>query len=246
MRPCDLDMSGRVWLYQPEEHKTAHHGKARTSYLGPKAQEILRPFLRDRPTTAYLFSPRDAEAQRRVDQHARRKTPLSYGNRPGTNRREQPRVSAGDCYTTDSYRRAIARACDAVWPPPTHLRRRCPESHARWKTRLGPALWAEVCRWRRTRPGQRLPEHLRKGTWESRKAHRERLGPDRWAELQAWHKAHRWHPHQLRHNYATNVRREYGLEAAQILLGHSSAVITDAVYAERDMAKAQEIAARIG
>ena len=54
------------------------------------------------------------------------------------------------------------------------------------------------------------------------------------------------HPHQLRHNYATNVRREYGLEAAQILLGHSSALVTDAVYAERDMSKPIKIARTIG
>ena len=56
----------------------------------------------------------------------------------------------------------------------------------------------------------------------------------------------RWHPHQLRHTYATRVRARYGLEAAQILLGHSSALVTDAVYAERDMAKAQKIAQQIG
>ena len=55
-----------------------------------------------------------------------------------------------------------------------------------------------------------------------------------------------WHPHQLRHNYATDVRKRYGLEAAQILLGHSSATLTDAVYAERDEAKAARIALQIG
>ena len=55
-----------------------------------------------------------------------------------------------------------------------------------------------------------------------------------------------WHPHQLRHTYATAVRRQYGLEAAQLLLGHSSAALTDAVYAERDGQKAQKIASEIG
>ena len=43
-----------------------------------------------------------------------------------------------------------------------------------------------------------------------------------------------WHPHQLRPSYATNVRREFGLEAAQILLGPSKADVTQ-IYAERDM-----------
>src|SRR5262249_18154899 len=28
-----------------------------------------------------------------------------------------------------------------------------------------------------------------------------------------------WHPNQLRHTYATRVRKEHGLEAAQVLLG---------------------------
>lgn len=54
-----------------------------------------------------------------------------------------------------------------------------------------------------------------------------------------------WHPNQLRHTYATAVRREYGLEAAQVLLGHSRADVTQ-TYAERDMAKAVDVARKIG
>ena len=34
-RPIDLDTSGRIWLYAPAEHKTAHHGHRRRIYLGP-------------------------------------------------------------------------------------------------------------------------------------------------------------------------------------------------------------------
>ena len=55
-----------------------------------------------------------------------------------------------------------------------------------------------------------------------------------------------WHPHQLRHTAATEIRREFGLEAAAAVLGHSSAVITDAVYAERDSAVAVAVAERLG
>ena len=29
MRPCDIDMTGSVWVYQPESHKTEHHGHDR-------------------------------------------------------------------------------------------------------------------------------------------------------------------------------------------------------------------------
>jgi integrase len=43
-----------------------------------------------------------------------------------------------------------------------------------------------------------------------------------------------WHPHQLRHLHATEVRRRFGLEAAQVALGHSQANVTQ-VYAERDL-----------
>ena len=39
-------------------------------------------------------------------------------------------------------------------------------------------------------------------------------------------------PNQIRHPYATRIRREYGLEAAQVLLGHSKADVTQ-LYAER-------------
>jgi integrase len=54
-----------------------------------------------------------------------------------------------------------------------------------------------------------------------------------------------WHPHQLRHTHATEVRRRYGLEAAQVALGHSQAQITE-VYAERDLALAAKVARQIG
>ncbi len=56
-------------------------------------------------------------------------------------------------------------------------------------------------------------------------------------ELTAWQKAHRWHPHQLRHNAATEFRKEFGIEAARIILGHRSAAITE-VYAELGQGKA--------
>jgi integrase len=42
------------------------------------------------------------------------------------------------------------------------------------------------------------------------------------------------------------LRRVFGLEAAQLALGHASAQITNAVYAERDRTKIVEIMKRIG
>jgi site-specific recombinase XerC len=54
-----------------------------------------------------------------------------------------------------------------------------------------------------------------------------------------------WHPNQLRHSFATRVRKGYGLEAARVLLGHSRADGTQA-YAERDQQLAATVAAKIG
>ena len=42
-----------------------------------------------------------------------------------------------------------------------------------------------------------------------------------------------WHPHQLRHTHATEVRRRFGLEAAQVALGHSQAQVTAGVRRAR-------------
>jgi integrase len=54
-----------------------------------------------------------------------------------------------------------------------------------------------------------------------------------------------WKPHQLRHNRATEIRREAGLDAARAVLGHRSPQVTE-VYAELDASKAAELMQRIG
>lgn len=54
-----------------------------------------------------------------------------------------------------------------------------------------------------------------------------------------------WSANQLRHAAATEVRAKYGLEAAQCVLGHAEANVTQ-IYAERDLAKAAEVVRAIG
>jgi len=54
-----------------------------------------------------------------------------------------------------------------------------------------------------------------------------------------------WHPNQVRHTVATEVRARFGLEGSQVLLGHARADVTQ-TYAERDMRLAAEIARKIG
>lgn len=54
-----------------------------------------------------------------------------------------------------------------------------------------------------------------------------------------------WHSNQLRHTFATTVRKQHGLEAAQVLLGHSRADVTQ-IYAERNEALAVAVASVVG
>ena len=54
-----------------------------------------------------------------------------------------------------------------------------------------------------------------------------------------------WHPNQLRHAHGTAVRHRYGLEAAQVALGHERADVTQ-VYAEKNVALAVKVAAEMG
>jgi integrase len=46
-----------------------------------------------------------------------------------------------------------------------------------------------------------------------------------------------WSPNQLRHNAATRVRQRFGLDVAQVVLGHARADVTQ-LYAEADLKKA--------
>jgi integrase len=54
-----------------------------------------------------------------------------------------------------------------------------------------------------------------------------------------------WSPNRLRHSAATRLRKDFGLDAARVILGHTSAAITE-VYAEMDHTKASTIMASAG
>ena len=49
---------------------------------------------------------------------------MKYGNRPGTNKVENPQRFAGDLYTVSALRRAVQRACEQAFPPPEALQRK--------------------------------------------------------------------------------------------------------------------------
>ena len=207
MRACDLDVTGDVWLYRPYEHKTQHHGHERIVDLGPRAQAIVKQFLKlDRQ--AFLFSPKEAEAERSAERRRERKTPMTP-SQAKRRRKTNPKRAPMDRYTTNSYRRAIERGCELAF--------RHPDT---------PHLGAE---------------HLTRG----QRTEREKWEAEHAAELKAWRKAHRWHPHQLRHNFATRIRKEYGLETARVLLGHRSMAVSE-IYAEIDREKVAGIVAEVG
>ena len=96
-----------------------------------------------------------------------------------------------------------------------------------------------------------------KGPWA--RARRRKKNPKRpprlWYDKNAYGRAVRraclkagvpvWSPNRLRHSLATRVRQCYGLEAAQVILGHAKADITQ-VYAESNRALAQRVMREIG
>jgi integrase len=204
LRPCNVDTSGDVWRYVPESHKTEHHDKQRVIFIGPKAQDVLRPYLL-RPSESRCFSPTDSEKKRR-QVHERRVTPMSCGNKSGSSRKPKTKRKVGDMYTKDSYCRAIKRACDKAFP---------------------------------------APEPLCQREGESQRALQLRLTPSQISELKEWQKRHHWAPNQIRHTAGTEIRKRFGLEAAQVTLGHSNADVTQ-IYAERDMEKAAAIMLEVG
>lgn len=217
---------GNDWKYNPATHKTAHHGHTRTVSIGRRAQRILRPFLKT-DLSAPIFSPADAEAARHADQRERRQTPMTPSQSKRGLRRKAKR-EPGDMYTVASYRRAIQRACDQAFPLPAGLAE----------------AWAEVTTWRDKRTYQ---QHGRAPKLKEYPADlREKR--DR---VQAFRAAHRWHPHQLRHNAATDIAIAKGEEAARIVLGHQN-VKTTRKYIDRsarcnkEAAQAGEIMREVG
>lgn len=170
LRPCDVDRSGPTWIYRPAYHKTDYRDIERAIFFGPKAQEILLPWL-DRPAENYCFSPAEAMIERAAAKRAARKTkvtPSQAARRPKT----APKRSARERYYRDSYRRAIAYGIKKAAVP-------------------------------------------------------------------------HWFPHQLRHTCATRVRANFGLDVAQVILGHQTASVTQ-VYAEADRRRAIQVVGEIG
>lgn len=127
MRTCDLDMTGDVWIYKPWTHKTEHRGHVRRIAIGPKAQAILRPFLKPHDPAAYMFSPKEAVEMLRAERRRARKTPLTPSQR-ARKPKNKPKRAPGGQYTKSSYEYAIVRGCRKAKVPrwgPNRLRHNC-------------------------------------------------------------------------------------------------------------------------
>jgi integrase len=169
MRTCDLETSGDVWTFTPMRHKNAYRDQDRRIFLGPRAIEALKPWLRLN-TEEFLFQPREAMAEHRRQLREHRKTRVQPSQRD--RRAKRPKRLPGDLYDPRSYAHAIRAAVQKAGVP-------------------------------------------------------------------------HWHPHQLRHNSATYLRKHYGVETARIICGHSSLDATS-IYAEADETKAREVMRQIG
>jgi integrase len=153
LRPIDLDMQrATCWVYRPGSdqgphghHKTAHHGHERLILVGPQAQQVVRPYLGTR-LDAYCFSPAESERRRNALRGARGGNRLTVETKRGRPRKRRRRAP-GDRYDTHSYRRAIARACRAAFPPPGELARHGNENVSQWRARLTAQQKAQLRDW---------------------------------------------------------------------------------------------------
>lgn len=171
MRTGEIDMTGKIWLYTPEKHKSENKGKSREITIGQRAQDALRPYLKP-DLQAFVFSPAEADDERKEIATAARRTPLSCGNRPGSNRVRRPSRRPGECYAPAAYLGAIEYATWKAFPEPMALAKLKGETTTAWRARLGDR-WADVLEWRKRHHWH--PHQLRHtiGTEV-----RERLGPE--------------------------------------------------------------------
>ncbi len=196
----DLDTSENVWTYVPGSdeahgaHKNAWREQDRVIAIGPQAQAILRPWLRT-DLGAYLFQPKEAQAQRHQERREARQSPMT----PSQARRgrvSKPQRAAGDRYSVMAYCQAIYVACLRL----EARRRRLKLKELRAAIAAGQVQRTDIPR---------------------------------------------WHPNQLRHAKATELRREFGIDAARVVLGHRSLAITE-TYAELDRGQAVKIMEKVG
>ena len=119
MRPFDIlcdDLD--CWLYIPGrdrtpvgQHKTTRFERVKVIPITSKGQNILKPRIKNFDSKEYIFSPKEAVQEFLEEKTTKRKIPLKYGNRPGTNQKNHPMVKPGKKYDHHSLRNACKRGC---------------------------------------------------------------------------------------------------------------------------------------
>jgi integrase len=89
------------------------------------------------------------------------------------------------------------------------------------------------------------PAWAKRETGETAAMWAARLGVGRLQQFDAWKEENWWTAHQLRHTAATAIRKAFGLDHAQSVLGHAGANMTQH-YAEVGIEKAAEVALKLG
>jgi integrase len=123
IKGAEIDRSGPVWVYRPPRHKTQARGGVRHIPIGPRAQAVLTPWLKDDPQ-AFVFSPIEAVAIRNAEKRKNRRSPMTPSQAKRTPK-SNPIRTAGPCYGPRAYAHAIKRACAVVGVPhwnPNRLR----------------------------------------------------------------------------------------------------------------------------
>lgn len=205
LRPGDIDRDGKAlvrllrgtnpalagcWAYLPgitetpgkTAHKSGHRddadGKAiqRVVIIGPRAQDVLRPWLEGLKPTDWIFTPARSMAVRFAERRAARKSPVTPSQRDRRKRSPARRPSEGP-FSTGAYSHAITKAIACLKRAGTEL------------------------------------DH--------------------------------WHPHQLRHNAATRITKEFGYTVARVVLGHRTLSATR-IYVQDDLEAAFQAMGRTG
>lgn len=105
IRVEDIDRTGEIWLYQPSDHKNAWRGHSRIVALGPRCQDVLKPFL-EHKQNGFLFSPRESETHRNASRRRLRQSPMTPSQRK-RKPKSNPKRAKREYYDRDSYRRAV-------------------------------------------------------------------------------------------------------------------------------------------
>ena len=109
IRGCDLNMAGKIWEFRPAKFKTEHHEDAteRVIYIGPKAQRVLKPWLRSRLERVPVQPDRGPRRAERGASREPQDAGVSFPCRPDTSARRS--AEAGDPITTITPSRITAR-----------------------------------------------------------------------------------------------------------------------------------------